>query len=241
MDKFDITRLKRNSSVIKNKFKNIKDITVTTDDILVMFPEKFISKKLCDIGADVRVIGIYAIIDYYNNYSIVNAPIMQRLLPNNISDVEVNGKPYKLLSFDKDSVFLATNKLVVADNFVYNLFEDLFLNGNIPWYLNYKDVVNMFAESKKYANSNIGNDLMAFEILTSIISRSQSDKKVYYRQTLDKVKEDTMPAYVGPNDIYYSYDNTGAKILGNYFGEGLISAIVDKEKETSATAEVLRS
>ena len=81
---------------------------------------------------------------------------------------------------------------------------------------------------------------MAFEILTSIVSRDPSNKRVYFRQILNK-HEDINPAFIGLNNLYYSFDNTGAKILGNYFGEGVIAAIIDKEKKTSATSEILRA
>ena len=240
MDKFDITRLKRNSSVIKNKLKVVKDVTLVTDDLQVMFPTRYINSKLCIMGSNIKVIGLYAIIDYNNNYSVVNAPIIQNLLPNNISDVEVEGVEYKLLNFDKNNVFLPTNKLIVSDNFIYNMFEELFIKGNIPWYVSYEDLSNIFIESKKYTNSNIGNNSMALEILTAIVSRDPSNKKTYYRQILDKIKNEN-PSYVGLNNLYYSFDNTGAKILGSYFGDGIVAAIVDKEKKTSKTAEILRS
>lgn len=240
MEKFNINRLKRNADSIKKKLKVVGDMTIAKDDLLVMFPTRYIDKKLCFIGNDVKVIGLYAVIDYSNNYGVVSAPIFQNLSPNNISDVEVNNVSYKLLLFDKDAPFLSSNKLIVSDSFIYNEFSELFLSGNIPWYINYQDLVSVFLETKKYANSNIGNDSMAFEILTSIVSRDPSNKRVYFRQILNK-HEDINPAFIGLNNLYYSFDNTGAKILGNYFGEGVIAAIIDKEKKTSATSEILRA
>lgn len=236
-----LDRFKRKPDVLKNKFKIIKNMTITTDDISVMFPSRFINKGLCDIGDVVKVVGIYAVMDSHNNYSVVNTPIFQFLVPNNITDIEINDTEYKLLSFDKNSVFIPDNSLIVSDSFIYQIFEELFLNGNVPWYLDYNDLSSVFEESKKYAGSNIGNDSMAFEILSAIVSRSPIDKKIYFRQTLDKTNSGNKPEYVGLNNIYYSFDNTGAKILGSYFGDGLVSALVDPEKKTSTTAEILRA
>lgn len=241
MTTISIERLKRRPEIIKSKFKLSKNMTITSDDLMVIFPTRFINKELCFIGDIVRVIGIYAVIDMQNNYSVTNTPIMHTLVPNNISDIEIDNVKYKLLTFDENSIFMPNNDLIVSDSFIYNLFEELFLNGNIPWYLNYNDLSDVFKESKRYAGSNIGNDNMAFEILTAIVSRSQLDKKIYFRQTLDKVKPDSKLEYVGLNNLYYSFDNTGAKILGSYFGDGIVAALVDHEKKTSTTAEILRA
>ena len=38
-----------------------------------------------------------------------------------------------------------------------------------------------------------------------------------------------------------AYDNTGSKLVGNYFGEGLTSAILEKETHTSDSSKILRS
>lgn len=238
MEKFDITRLKRNSNKIRNNFKSVNNTTIVTDDMMVMFPTRFINTGLCFLGNIVKVIGIYAIIDYENNYAICNVPIYHNLIPSIISDVEVDGIEYKLLYFDKDNTFLTNNKLIVSDSFIYNLFQELFIQGKIPWYLNYNDLSNILKESKQYAGNNIGNDSMGMEILTAIVSRAPNDKQVYYRQIVELVKSD--PTYVGLKNIYYSFDNTGAKLFGSYFSEGLISALVDKEKKTSTTSEILR-
>lgn len=241
MATINIDRYKRKPEIIKSKLKITKNITVTTDDLLVMFPTRYINKGLCFMGDIIKVVGIYAIADLYNNYSVVNTPIFHYLLPNNITDIEINDVKYKLLSFDKNNVFMPDNKLIVDDSFIYNIFEELFLNGNIPWYLNYNDLSNVFEESKRFSGSNIGNDNMAFEILTAIVSRSPENKKIYFRQILDKVNPNSNVEFVGLNNLYYSFDNTGAKILGSYFGDGIVAALVDPEKKTSTTAEILRA
>ena len=38
-----------------------------------------------------------------------------------------------------------------------------------------------------------------------------------------------------------AYDNTGSKLIGNYFGDGLTSALIDQETHSSDSSKLLRS
>lgn len=242
MESLDISGLKRRPEVI-SKYLNVKgDITSVTEDLNVLFPSRYLDRKLALIDTTISVVSIFAILDKDNNYAVVNAPIFVTLTPFSISDVSVDGVEYKSLYFQKDSVMIPNNKSVVRDNFLYDVFDDFFVNGRVPWYLNYNDISNVLLTTKKYANNNIGNDPLGFEILSSIIAREANNKTVYIRHVLDKSNKDKIqPKYIGLNNRFYSYDNTGARLFGSYFGDGLITSIVDPEKKTSATSDILRS
>lgn len=123
------------------------------------------------------------------------------------------------------------------DSFLYDLFDEFFIKGNIPWFLDYDDVNDLLLETKKYAGSNIGKNPLAFEILTSIIARDPNDKKQFFRK-LDNTKK--KPTYVGLNNIYYSYTTTGARLVGGYYGPGVTAAVVDKEEEASYIEKILK-
>ena len=135
----------------------------------------------------------------------------------------------------KDTVFLINNNLVVSDKFVYDVFDEFFSNGNIPWYLNYEDVARLFEDGVKFANVKIGNDPFIFEILTSIIARTSSDKTKKYRTNTDGNL-----AFVGLNDIIYGFNNTGASLIGGYFKDGIVNSIVRKEEESTELVKILR-
>lgn len=242
MEAIDITKLKRNPDVISKHLDITEDITTTKEDIYIVFPSRYLDRKLAIIGTDISVVSIFAILDRNDNYGVINAPIFVNLTPYSISDVTIDNAVYKYLYFQKDSVVMPNNKSVVRDNFLYDIFDDFYVKGKIPWYLNYNDISNVLLSTKKFANNNIGNDPLGFEILSSIIARDSRDKTIYIRHILDKTNKDKIqPSYVGLNNRFYSFDNTGARILGSYFGDGLITSIVDPEKKTSATSEILRS
>ena len=236
-ERFDIKGYKRKPEAFKNTFKEKDNATITKDKVYVIFPERFVKKELAVISVDfVKVVGIYAILNEKNEYCVINTPIFHELLPISVKLVDIDEDTYVLCEFEKDTIFLSTNDLIVLDSFVYDLFNEIFIQANVPWYLEYEDLAMLFRHSKKYANMNIGNEIVTWEVLTATITRYSSDKTKYHRQMVDKPY-----SYVGLNDIRYGYDNTGARIIGGYMKEGITTAIIDKEKETSDTSRLLRA
>lgn len=244
MDKYSKSNFKRNPEVIKSYFKVVKDITIVTSELRVIFPERFITKEFVFMGSTVRALNIFAIVDDNNNYAIAMAPIFVELSPYNVSDVMIDNDLNKVLHFKKDDVFLVSNTCFVTDSFIYDLFDEFYVKGNIPWFMNYEDVSDILLESKKYAGSNIGNNPLTFEILAANIGRLKSDKNKFIRQELPngKVNLEKMDvAYVGLNNIYYSFDSTGASLFGGYAKSGMVKSLVNPETTSTTTMDILRS
>lgn len=242
MENLPINKAVRNPKKIMDKVKVNGDITTALDDLYIIFPERYINRKLAYIDSEINVLSCYVLMDNKYNYAVVNAPIMQVVTPSNINTVDINDDKYKILEFQKDGVIIPNNTCVVRNEFLYDIFDEFFIKGNIPWYLSYEDISNIFEKAQTYANSNIGNNPLIFEILTSVISRSPKNKKVYIRHIVtESTKGKIIPNYVGLNNPYYSFDNTGAKLIGSRFTAGLNVAIVEPETKTSATSDILRS
>lgn len=238
----DITRLKKNPDVIKSCFKTVKDLTMVTKNVRVIFPDRFIEKELAEIGNTVKTIALYAIVDDDNNYAVTIAPIVQELSPYDVNNLTVNGKGYKVLEFSEGDVFVVNNNLIKNEALLYTVFDELFVKGNIPFYLEYEDLYKVFLETGKYCDNRIGNNPLTFEILTSTIARDEKDKTIFYSQIVhtEKDKKDKEPFYIGLNNIYYSFDNTTSKLVGGYFGYGVTNAIVNKETEISEIGKILK-
>lgn len=228
--------LKRNPNVISKYFKTSNSIVTTNSDLVVMFPERYLESDLAVVDNTVRTIGIYAILDNKNNYGVVNVPIMQELSPFSIESMSVDNIKYKVLNFKKNTVFMPSSKLVVNADFVYNLFNDFFSSGRVPWFLDYTDVSNMFLESSKYLGNPIGTNLLAFEVMSSVIARDPTNLTKYYR--LSKTKDN--PKFVGLDNLYYSFNSTGAKLIGSQLRAGLTNAMLQPETKTSETTNILR-
>jgi len=243
MLELDINKLKRNDEIIKSYFKVVGDITLTTKDIKIMFPSRYVNRGLASLGTTVKVLSIYAVIDTENDiYSVCVAPIIQPVLPYNISEITINGDLYTILDFKEGDVVIPNNNLVVSDGFMYELYDEFYIKGNIPWFITYDNVSNLLTETNLYAGSNIGSNMLTFEILAATISRDMYDKDKPYRLSINSNKDkDKQPAYVGLNNIIFSYDTTVAKLVGGYFGYGVTVALVSPEKTTSNISDILRS
>jgi len=243
MDTLEIEHLTRDDEAIKKCFKIIKGRSIVAlEDIKVIFPTRFINRQLAVIDTVVKVMGIYAIV-YEDKYAIYNKLASHTLTPYNVTDsvldTETADIAYKVLHFRKGEVYMPDIEVMKTNTLIYNVFDELFTKGNIPWYMGYHDVANVLSSAKEQTGSGIGDNPINLEVLTALIARSRTDKSIPYRHTVDKQKD--KPAFIGLNSIYYAFDNTGSKLIGGYFGPGVVTAITTPEKETSKVAKALLS
>lgn len=243
MKPFIVGELKRDPEKIKSYFKQVGKSIIVKENISVIFPKRFENKKLAFMGDEVKVLNIFAIVDEHGNYGVANAPIMSNLSPSMTDEVDVDGNVQTVLKFNKNEVFCNNVSTLRQNTFIYDLFDEFFIQGNVPWYLNYEDLSNILIKSKKYANSNIGNSPLGMEILTSIAARIKEDKTILFRtksKDFNKMKKLT-PEYVALLNIYYTFTSTISKVAGSYFKDSVTSALVNPEKESTKVEEVLKA
>lgn len=237
-----IEDLSHNPNSIKKAFINNGDVIMTTREISVVFPERYVDIGLTTISTTVNTLSIYAIVDSDKGiYAVVNTPITIELSPNNIKTILVDGVPYIKLEFGKDEVFAVSRTLLKKETFMQKLYDNFYSKGKIPWYLTMSHVATLYSNAKKYAGSNIGKDPLDFELLTSLITRVDGDPNTYYRTAISSKDDGVKPMYIGLNNIFHSYRDTLAKLAGGYYGMGVSNAITNKEKETSKTSIIYRS
>ena len=221
--------------LIRKLLKRVDNHLIAVDDISVMFPVRYENKNLAYITNTVKVLTVFAIVDKYNNYGTVLGTLFMELTPSKIYTMEVDEAPNKVLTFNKGSLFCGNVKLIVASDYLFNVFDEFFIGGRIPWYLTPEQVSNV------YLGGVLGGNILALEILTAIIARSAENKKVFSRQITKSKKDKPAISYVGLSDIYNSFDNTNSKINGSRYDDGVTSAIINKETKTTKVASLLRS
>ncbi len=206
----------------------------TKENCIIQIPARYENQGLFEISTDTSFVAIYALI-MGDNYCISCVPSMVHSKPLKMEEVSVNGVEYFNLMYGKDSCIIESTSVQRKDTVTYFLFDEFNMHGRIPWFLDYDDVGTMFDESDKYADTNIGKNRRTMELLTSFISREEDDHSVFYRQGDLRTK----PAYVGIDSVLYSARSTLTKLAGNYFKEGLVSALVTKTEETSKMERIL--
>ena len=237
----ELGKLKHKPDAIKKLFTNKADSVLANDKFYIIFPERYVNKNLAVMGGTVKLISVYAIVDTNYNYGVISAPVFIDIAPNNITSVLVNGEVNKVLEIEKDHVFVYNRNLIQEESFLYDILDEFFLQGKVPWFMTYDKLSDLFIESRKYAGSKLGDDVLAMEIVASIITRSSEDKLVSYRHAVNKKGKVAKPGYVGLSNVYYSYDNTTAKLMGGYMKQGVTTAIVNREKSTTKVSAVLRA
>jgi len=243
MVEINTSNLKRKPGIIKKYFDKIDKQLVVNSDIRVVYPDRYNNINLSIMGSSTRVVSIFAILDSKNNYAVSNLPIFINLTPSKIDDAMIDGVLYKVLYFDKDTVYTDNVDLMLDNRFLYDLFNEFYIQGKIPWYMGYDDVINIFKYTSKYANSSMGNFPLGSEVLASVIAKSPLDKTKSYRTTIKSI-EDTVkypPGYVGLMNPFFTFDNTTSKLAGSYYSKGVSSAVVNKEDSSTKIEEILRA
>lgn len=239
---FDIENIKLNPKAIKPKITEEKERFIANEDLFIIFYNRFYDRDLVFIEEKVRLLGLFIIVDSKGNYAKVMLPNFINMSPNMISDVSIQEKEYTVLHFYKGNDIVSERKLIKNDDFTFNIFEDFFINGNIPFFMSYDDMVKFFLKVRKFANSNLVDNPKGIEVLTSIIGRNRNDTKKYIRQTIkskDDITEKSMK-FISLSNITEGYNNTISKITGAYLKEGIVSAIVDPETQESDLTKILK-
>ncbi len=222
--------------------KQPDDSVITTRDMKIYIPSRFVEKQLAQVGADIYTVGImaYVVDDKYYAVSTINA--MVRLSPTSIATVKFDGDSYLEFAFPAGSVVIADTKLLRVGTLVYKIFDEIIAKGRVPWYLSYEDVAKLFDTAETFADLKFGHVHSVLEMFAAAIARDPRNRSVYYRQTFKKTDgiPDVLPAYIPFRSITYGATNTTAKLLGSYFNEGLNSALVNPSEQHENIEDLLR-
>ena len=243
MKTFDKDKLVKDNNYIKDLIKDNGDIYITKKDLLVVFPQRFVDKEFTILGTQSLVLGIIAIIDpEANKYAVLKIPGRLEMQPTEIDTMAIDDVPYYSLYFEKGMDFITNKKVIKEGNFLFDMFDNFLIKGKIPWYLEYQDLIDIFTKIGKFTGSKAGSNPLVYEILTAVIARWKEDKKVQFRNYVNqvgKIEKDEL-TWVGLENIWYSYSSTVNKLAGSYMELGLVSSILDPEKEVSDIEHVLR-
>ncbi len=233
----------RNAEKVHSQLKELENGSlVTKDGCKIYFPCRFTERSLGEVGVEVRVVGLYAIVVEDLYYAVCNINASMRLTPSAVNKVKFGSEDFYECVFDKGAVVIPSLELVKQDVLVYRIYDELFSKGNVPWYIGYEDLGNIFDTAKYHANANVGKSPEVTQLLVSLISRDPSDRTKYYRTAIKSRKDlvDKQPAYIPLKSVTYAATNTTNKLAGSYFAVGVKSALVDPADRTEKIEEILR-
>jgi len=239
----DIKKLKRDASKVHDAlYETDSGQLIARKPCRIYLPTRYNNTKLATVANEIRIVGIYAITvdDTYYGVSLTNATM--QITPSSTSIVKIEGDEFYEFSFDAGAVVTPNYNLVKDSFLVYYIYDEIVAKGHIPWYISYSDLGKLFISSVHHAGLVLGPNNTALEMIAASITRSPGDRTIYYRHALDHIENELAmpPAYVAFRSIIYGPTNTTAKLMGAYFEEGMMSALVNPAESSEGVETLLR-
>lgn len=214
---------------------------VTTVPCTVQIPESFAAKNLAVIGSEVFIFGFFPII-MGDRYAVNKTIAMMRICPSSTQKIVVNETPYVEFQFEAGDKLIYTTALVVTDTLSYYMYDEFIAKGNIPWYMDYFDMANMFDTAKEHAGVDLGGRSI-IELIISTIARDPNDMTRLYRHILARPEDlRTKPPVTVPfRSVIWNTSDTTSKLNGAYYSDGINSALVNQSESVEMIEELLRT
>lgn len=239
----DTKALVRDADRVREHLIELEDGSIVTNrPCKIHVPERFTAKKLAVIGSEIFVFGFFPIIMEDEYYAVNNTIAMMRIRPSSTERVVVDGNPYFEFSFEPGDKVIYTTALVVTDTLTYYMYDEFVAKGNIPWYMNYFDIANMFETAVEHAGVNLGSRSV-IELIISTITRDPLDMTRLYRHILQSLEYATVnpPVVIPFRSVIWNTSDTTSKLNGAFFAEGINSALVNESESVEMLEELYRT
>jgi len=234
---------KHNAKIVLTSVKNVGDKLIALKPVRVHVPVRFTECGLAQTGTETYFYGIYALIDENDNYGVSNICTMLKSSPSKTTVVKIDGTEYYEFLFMPGDAVIDDVNAVARDQLLFNVVDEFFLRGSVPWYYGYDHLGEILESVKEFVKSPLGDGSEAIEILAAAIARVKTEKSKYFRTSLKTVADlqKLKPYYVPLKSVFYSATNTTNKLAGNYFNDGITSALVNPTEKTERIESLLRA
>lgn len=236
----DFSLLTRDPEAIENTFKEVGNSLLTTTGCKVYFPKSFIERKLARQTEHVETIGYVAIVSG-DKFGVMLVPSMVPFSPDFTNNVTVGEDVYIEMTFLKNTIVIPDTYFIKDATLTYYIYTEFIGRGNIPAYMSYFDVGNIFKDSNYHAGISIGFTPTLFEMLVANTSRVEADLTLYYRQKMidnDSPYVDP-PTYIGASNVTLNATNTTARLIGSYYEDSITSALVNPSTRNETIEDLL--
>lgn len=223
-------------------FENSKGELYASKACKIITPVRYGERKLASITNEIRIVSIFAIVVEDKFYAVSKVLAMMQITPTSTNVIKVNGDEYYEFYFEKGSMVCPNLNLVKDDQLAYKVYDEIIAKGNVPWYFSYEDLGKLFTTAKEHANIHLAANNVPLEMIAASISRNPKDRRTYYRHAFKNATEmsKVQPDYIPLRSVIYGATNTTAKLMGAYFDDGLMSALVNPSDRVEGVEQLLR-
>lgn len=239
----DYEKIKHNPAAIYKAITYKGERCIATQPLKVLFPERWISKDLAEMGDVVHLIGYFCVVDDAGNYGTMMIPAVVRTAPTRVTKTSIRGDTYVVMEYDRGSNLIDNMHIVRDDNLVYYIYSEFLEKARIPFYFNMVQASKFFAETAKYNGFSLGYDPAALEFLVSFMFRDPDNISAPYR-SIDNAKKQLLgnpPAMIGLNDVTAGSNNFITKINKSYTTAGITSALNNPASRPERIETMLRN
>jgi hypothetical protein len=239
----DISQLIRDPVKIHQDLKTLPDNRLlTTKGCRIQIPANWQTQKLAYLGTEIYILGIFAIILEDRYYGVSRAPTMFHIEPDSTQTVKIQDNDYLEFNFEPNTTVAKTVEVLMDNQILYNIYNEFIAKGSVPWYFSYRDLGALFEHSKRYSSTELGANHMIQEMVAATIARNPAKLTEQYRHSLKSYDDlaKTEPTIIKLNSVSYSATNTTAKLIGAYFEEGTISALINPSTQEEPIEAILR-
>lgn len=239
------SEFRRDAEKVISTLKELGGTLVTLTGCKIYFPVSFENHKLAVLeGSEIFVLGAFIIALDDGSYGLLVANTKVKLTPSEVNYVNIDDDQYYELVFDKGSVISDNLDCLKDDVLTYYIYNAFVGKGHVPWYFTYDDMCHLFDTAKEYANAKVGENPEIIGLMMSIISRSQKDRTVHYRQVITSKTDrspENQPAIIPISSVEFGAGTTLNKLGGNYFDKGVASALTSPTETVEDIERILRT
>lgn len=238
----NLDTLKHNPDRVKRALVTKGNKVIAKEKVTIYIPEYFTRSALADIGSDIYIVGIFAMVLDDGSYAKSNTPAKLRISPIYTRELKIGAMDYLGFVFESGSTVIENTDLFKDNSLLYLVFNDILSKGRMPFQLSYDDVGDIFAKAKEFTGSGIMDNWEVMAILISMLARDPDDPNRQFRERVKSFNDaDSLTPYWSPiRSVQFMATNTMSKLAGSYFSDGLVSALTTETKEVEPIESILR-
>lgn len=228
-------KFKRDGQRILNALAETNNTLVAKENLRIHVPVRFATRGLGQVGIETFICCMYAIITDDDHYDVSNYCAIAKIEPYKTEEILIDNVEYYEFTFLKGQVIMPNVQLVRRDMLIFNIMDEFIFKGNVPWYFTPNDLARIMDTAKTAGDSAVGEWLDVIELIVSVVTRVKGEKKIYYRNGNGGAYD-----FVALSNVFYVASSTLPKLAGNYFNDGVVSAIMEPVDEVQRVERLLR-
>ncbi len=219
------------------KVNDKEEVVFTGDTLEIYIPKRFEEKQFTKIESDISTLAIFEMVVNGKDRMGYFLPAFIKIEPSGIDTVTIGDERFIKASLVKNDLFMKTREIVQTEKIAYLIWNEFIYLGNIPKWMSYLDVINMFKTMQNITGLKFGVPPVVFEIIISHLARTQENLDAEYRLT----DMQNPPSFIPLHSVAHAAVSVSARLIGSYFDDAVNVSLIQDQGRSSELEDVLRA